>query len=214
MENRYHNGRIYKIVCGDLTYIGSTCQPLSKRLAEHRSNFKGWKNGKRNNVSSFRLFEIGEPTIVLIEAIKCENKEELFRRERYYIETIDCVNMCIPGRTMKEWSIDNADKLNEKKKEYYNSNLDTFKKRNAEYYMQNAEMFKEKGKEYYNTNLDTFKKRNAESYMRNADKIKEKRKEYYLQNADKIKENRRESYLQNADKIKEKRKESYLSAHI
>ena len=36
----YTNGRIYKILnyIDDACYVGSTCQPLSKRMASHRAD--------------------------------------------------------------------------------------------------------------------------------------------------------------------------------
>jgi hypothetical protein len=178
MENRYHNGRIYKIVCGDLTYIGSTCQPLSKRLAQHRVNYKGWKNEKARNVSSFRLFEIGEPTIVLIETIKCENKEELFRRERHYIEIIECVNKAIPTRTTKEYYVQNANKI----KEYQTANADKIKEYQKQYREQNSDNIKENQKQHREQNSDKFKENQKQYNEKNSDKIKEYQKQYREQN--------------------------------
>ena len=56
----YQNGKIYKITAnvnedeGDI-YIGSTTQSLSKRMAEHRNNYKRWKHGKTNK-TSFNIY--------------------------------------------------------------------------------------------------------------------------------------------------------------
>ena len=41
----YSKGKVYKITAGGLTYIGSTTQTLSKRLAKHRSYLKEPNNG-------------------------------------------------------------------------------------------------------------------------------------------------------------------------
>ena len=44
----YQLGKIYKIVAGDLMYIGSTCEPtLSRRLTNHVCDYKSWKNNKK-----------------------------------------------------------------------------------------------------------------------------------------------------------------------
>ena len=91
--NKYHNARIYRVICGDLTYIGSTCQSLANRMSNHRCSYIRWKNGKTHYVSVFQLFEIGSPEIVLVEAFKCENKEALIKREQYYKESTICVNI-------------------------------------------------------------------------------------------------------------------------
>ena len=56
----YANGKIYKITSGDLTYIGSTCEPtLARRLAGHIQGYRQWKNGKYGKTSSFQVFETG-----------------------------------------------------------------------------------------------------------------------------------------------------------
>ena len=54
----YNESKIYKIIsnCGDLIYVGSTTKKyLSSRLAEHKHNYKGYKEGTRTNITSFQL---------------------------------------------------------------------------------------------------------------------------------------------------------------
>jgi hypothetical protein len=51
VENRYRNGKIYKIVCNitGLTYYGSTCEPtLARRLAKHRGCYNRWLKSDAN----------------------------------------------------------------------------------------------------------------------------------------------------------------------
>ena len=100
--DKYKNARIYKIVCGDLTYIGSTCQSLANRMSNHRTNYRCWKSGKFHYLSVFQVFEVGSPEIILIEAYKCENREELLKRERFFIESMECVNVRLPYSTKEE----------------------------------------------------------------------------------------------------------------
>lgn len=87
----YKNGRIYKLVCNitGLKYIGSTCQPLYKRLAGHVSAYKA---GNKQGLTSINIISNGNYKIVLIENYPCNSKEELIRRERYHIEALECVN--------------------------------------------------------------------------------------------------------------------------
>ena len=122
----YKNGKIYKITSDstDNIYIGSTCQPLYKRIGEHRRNYKKFQNGKFNKITSFELIELGDAIITLIEDCPCERKEQLHARERYHIELNKdiCVNKVIPTRTHKEWTIDNKDKILLQKKEYRETN--------------------------------------------------------------------------------------------
>jgi hypothetical protein len=81
---RYQNGKIYNIVCNitGKVYIGSTCKKLlSQRLAGHVSDFKGWKDGKRHNITSFQILEGGDYYIELLELVPCNSKDELLIKE-------------------------------------------------------------------------------------------------------------------------------------
>jgi hypothetical protein len=116
----YENSKIYKIVCNvtGLCYIGSTTLKLSQRLSKHKNNYKRYKNGKCHNVTSFKVLENDDYDIILLEKVQnCTSKEELYARERYYIENNDCVNRCIVGRTQKEYYEDNKEKIQAYKSE-------------------------------------------------------------------------------------------------
>ena len=56
-------------------------------------NNKDKKNIKHGYISSFKCFE-GENiyNIILLENFPCNNKNELLKREGYYIKNLDCVN--------------------------------------------------------------------------------------------------------------------------
>jgi len=101
----YQNGKIYKIVGNNLTYYGSTCEPtLAKRLTKHKCALNEYKKGQRRFITSFKIIESGEYNIVLVEKHSCKSKDELHKRERFYIENNECVNKVIPGRTHKEYT--------------------------------------------------------------------------------------------------------------
>ena len=100
----YENGKIYKIVCNitkDI-YIGSTCMQLCKRLASHKSDYKSYLNGKSKFVSSFKVLEKNDYSIILLENYSCTSKEQLLARERYYFDEYDCVNKYRPYATDEE----------------------------------------------------------------------------------------------------------------
>ena len=103
-------------------YIGSTCKPsLAHRMTSHRRNYKSWKNGKHNNLSSFKLFDkysVENCNIFLIEEFPCETKDQLRQRECYYIKNIPCVNKNIPGRTKKQYYENNKEHIKETNKQY------------------------------------------------------------------------------------------------
>ena len=94
----------------------------------------------------------------MIELYPCANKEELFKRERFYIETIVCVNKCIPTQTIKEWREKNRDQIRQQQKEYYDTNKD---------------QLSQQQKEYYDTNKDVINQRNKRYNVKNKDKINE-----------------------------------------
>jgi hypothetical protein len=87
---------------------------LSRRLAQHVSDYKRFKNGKYDNIASFQIIEKGNYDISLIESYPCDSKDELHQREKYYITNVDCINKNIPARSKKEYL--------EKAKQYYYEN--------------------------------------------------------------------------------------------
>ena len=170
----YKKGQIYRIVCNitGKIYVGSTIQSLSCRLTEHRSQYKKFKEGetvKKKYVTSFQIIEQGNYEIVLIEKFPCESKTELHRRERHFIENLQCVNKVIPTRTYKEWCVDNKEKIVEQDKMYYQAN----KKHFREYYQAN----KEQTKQYQEENKEHIKKYREAYYEKNKEQIAVKGKE-------------------------------------
>ena len=95
MQNKFKNGKIYKLV--DNTnrniYIGSTILSLKNRLKRHLSTFKRYTNGKSHKyLRSFEILTNLNFDIVLIENHPCCNFEELLIRENFYITTMICLN--------------------------------------------------------------------------------------------------------------------------
>jgi hypothetical protein len=110
-------------------------------LAKHVGTYKSFLKGKYNYVTSFKIIELGNYLIVLIENCPCENKDELYKRERLYIETLECVNKYIPNRTQKEWNIENREKIKDYQKEYRNANIETIKNYRIDNKEKNNEKF-------------------------------------------------------------------------
>ena len=141
----YQEAKIYRIVndnIPDKVYYGSTCQNLSMRMAGHRADYRNTK--KYENLTSKQLFESGKPVIVLVENFPCNSKEELHKRERFYIENNSCVNKQIPGRTIKEWREENKELLKQKNKEYNIKNKERNNRRGKEWREKNPEKSNEK----------------------------------------------------------------------
>ena len=129
--NKYHNGKIYTIRSPhtDKYYIGSTCNTLSKRFSQHNCQFS----------SSKIIIDYGDAYIELLENFKCENKNELNRREGELIRTHkeNIVNFLIAGRTKTEYYNDNKNIILEKIKQYQNDNKNKIKERKRQYYLKN-----------------------------------------------------------------------------
>jgi hypothetical protein len=164
----YSKGKIYKIVCNTtgLVYIGSTCEPtLARRLAGHRSTYKSFLNGEKRYITSAKILENNNYEIVLIENISCHNKDELYARERYFIENIECVNKVIPTRTDKEWTLDNKERLKDYKKEYAEANKEDIRKKKHLYSQENKEKLKIYKLKYNEENIDKVKEQQRLKYL-------------------------------------------------
>lgn len=142
MPSKYENGKIYKIYSesANLTYYGSTCTPLCKRLKEHKTYPKG-------KYTSSLVLENDDATIILVEEYPCKSKKELYKREGYYQKNFECVNIRIAGIGRKESSLRYSRKNKQKKKEYWNKNREYFCIKKKEYYLKNKEKILAKGKE-------------------------------------------------------------------
>lgn len=167
----YQNGKIYQItdIAYTKCYIGSTTQPLCKRLYHHKKSYEFWKNGSKSKTTSFQLFEefgVENCIIELIENYPCENKNELTKREGHYIKSTECVNKRIAGRTSKEYTEDNKDA----RKIYRENNKVTIKQKTKDYAESHKEIIKNYKAEYAKLNKEAIKKYKAEYYKNSKEK--------------------------------------------
>ena len=157
-KNLYNTGKVYKLVndVDDKIYIGSTCNPLCKRICGHRADAK--KHPERSVYK--HLNTIGWPNvhIILIENYPCDNIEQLHSRERYYIDLLKpALNKVIPTRTDKEYYTANKDKISDQMKQYYTANKDKIIDRSKQYYTANKDKIIDHMKQYYTDNKDKIK---------------------------------------------------------
>ena len=163
----YKNGKIYTIRSNQTEdfYVGSTTDELRKRLWGHTNNYRRFKKGFSNYVTSHEIIKYGDAYIELYEKFPCNDKMELQKREGEIIRKLDCVNKYIPCRSSKEWYYDNKeinlkkmniyraknkDKLLKQKKEYYYNNRDKILKQKREYHSSNQfKLSRQKHKENY-----------------------------------------------------------------
>ena len=103
----YQQGKIYTIRCrtdDTLIYVGSTIQPLYKRLYEHKNRCI-----KDKHLLIYKTINNDWDNwyMELYELYPCNSKEELHKKEGEIIRTIATLNMNIAGRTLQEWRNDN-----------------------------------------------------------------------------------------------------------
>jgi len=123
----YSQGKIYCVRSHktDLIYIGSTCQPLYKRLNEHKTAYQRYLKTGKSKEYSYKIYELDEaPYIELIKKYPCSCLDELRKEEGQHIRSMECVNKYVAGRTKKEWRDDNKDHVKEYDKEYREANKD------------------------------------------------------------------------------------------
>ena len=153
----YKNGKIYQILnnVNDDVYVGSTTQPLCKRLYKHKQNSKERVECKTPLYELMREFGKDVWYIELIELYPCNGKEELTAREGHYIRERGTLNKRIAGRTAKQYREDNKEHYKEYQKQWRGENKEHIKQHKQQYYENNPERkeeLKHQLKQYYENN--------------------------------------------------------------
>ena len=207
----YQNGKIYKIwsQATEDFYIGSTTQPLHKRLCQHRGNCNGTLHFNMKIYEAMRKYCKNNFFIELVETFPCNTKLELTKREGELIRELKPpLNLRVECRTYKEYledtrdyqrmrskqyREDNKEALKEKQKLHYNENKDYILQRNLKYNEDNKSKIAEHQKQYYEENKDLILAKLKVYYDSHRDVKLEKAKEYREKNNDKISKYREEN---------------------
>ena len=188
--NKYNKSMIYTIrsPATEQYYIGSTTQLLCKRFSDHKQDYKAYLNGTYHFVTSFKILELGDAYIELLEEYECENRNQLEKREGEFIREHknNCVNRNIAGRTKKEYKIDNKVKISEQDKLYKVENKIHIAEQHKNYYKDNKEKVLETSKQYYEINKEKVSETHKQYYKTNLKKVSETHKQYYEANKDKL----------------------------
>ena len=130
----WKKGKIYKIESHKTNkiYIGSTCKDrLCQRMSSHRSDFRKWKQTKKNYISSIEVLKYGDAFITLIESYPCNSKDELRARENYWIKksknVTNKLNAIPDPEWQKKYEKKNKVRLFNYRKEYRKKNKDLIK---------------------------------------------------------------------------------------
>ena len=168
MDNRYQNGKIYKITDFgfNICYIGSTIQPLSKRFGHHKGTYR---TSPCASASIFETYGANNCKITLVESYPCENREQLKAREGYHIENTDCVNKHIAGGNKSAWD-----------KRYYNKNKGHILAHNKTYRENHQKEVKEQKQVYRETHKEAKRLTDREYRKNNREMIRAKQLEHIL----------------------------------
>ena len=149
-------------------------------MANHIASYKRWKDGKCNFTTSGTLFEkygVENCHIVLLECVNANNKDELFARERHWIQSLLCVNKFIPGRNKKEYQQDTKETRSIVIKKWYEANKDNRSIKGKLYAKEHSEAIRIRKKQYYLDNKEHIK----QYYLDNKEHILERCKQYQLE---------------------------------
>jgi len=161
----YSKSIIYKICCKDVNitdiYIGSTTC-FRNRKNNHKSSCNN-NNSKYYNFNVYKCIRNNGGwnnwDMVMIEEYKCNNNLELHKRERYWIDTLKpTLNGQLPCRNMKEYYLDNKQRLSKKHAQYRIDNKENISEMNKQYRIDN----KQKIRQYRIDNKEKIKKHHSQ----------------------------------------------------
>ena len=155
----YASAKIYKIVNNAYTmcYYGSTTQQLSKRMYMHRNSYKLFGEGKGYSLSVYDIFDaqgIDNCKIELVEECPCESREQLRKREGFYIRNNECVNKRVAGQTVPEWRSANRDHVRQMQADWRSANQEHVKQIIADWRSANQEHVKQTNADWKSANRE------------------------------------------------------------
>ena len=158
---KYNESTIYKICCKDPNvtdeYVGSSTS-FGRRKHKHKSNCHNKFNKEYNaplyqcirNNGGFENWDMVE-----VEKYKASDKQDLHKRERYWIETLKSIlNKHIPTQTEKEHNQVHKERLIDISKKYYEDNKEAI--------VAHRKIHREANKERLNTICRQYHQENSE----------------------------------------------------
>ena len=212
-QKDYSKGKIYIIrnSMNDMTYIGSTCQTLAQRMAQHR---RGMTIKQLQHLKLYQAMrEMGKEKfyIELIENYPCQSQDELFKKEGERIREYKSeFNKFISGRDAKAYYHENKQSKLDYQKQYQQKNKDLIKEKRHQRYLSQKEQVAERDRQYYQDNREKILLQKKEYQQRNKELISDKRKQHYQQNKEQIGQRRKQYYIQNKELISERRKQQRM----
>ena len=166
----YQKGKIYKVWNNSYTkcYIGSTCEELCRRMAQHKRQYKEWIKNRDmyfhyTIYDLFDEFDVEGCKIELLENFPCKTRTELTQREGQHQRDNDCLNKNVAGRTPEMYREQNKEALQQRNKHHYISNSEKIKSIAKERYHDKREEILAQKHIYYEKNKDKKKQYNQEN---------------------------------------------------
>lgn len=182
-------GRVYAIRSHQTTdmYIGSTTQPLCKRMSDHRRAYKCYLNKTMKYTTSVELLKYEDAYIELLNESEFESPDDLRKKEGEYQRKLDCVNKCIAGRTRPEYISDNKEQILNMSKKWYETNKEhvakinkTNKEKNKVHNDEVSKKWRDKNKEHVAEKSKKWREENKEHVAEKNKKWHEDHKEYVV----------------------------------
>ena len=193
VSKNFENVKVYCIrnFVNNEIYVGSSCQPLSKRMAKHRSSMNATAKKDRRLYQEMRTLGAEQFYIELLEEVKCENIEQLRKIEGEYIRQMGTLNALVNGRTKEE--LVQTEEYKERKKET-----------DRQYYLNNKERINQQNKQYRDEHTEEIREWKKNNYENNRDEILKKQKEYHQANKEARNEKNRIYREQHKEEINKK----------
>ena len=175
----YSKSIIYKLCCKNPNiteiYVGSTIN-FKKRKYDHKSVCNN--NSETNKKYNLKVYKFIRDNggfenwdIIMLEEYSCENKKQLEKRERYYIELLKSnLNVELPSRTKEEYKQQNKENKKQLDKKYREKNKDKIK----QYRIDNRDKIREQQKQNRLENIEKYREIDKKNYEKNREKRLEK----------------------------------------
>lgn len=170
---------IYELKCNKTgkSYINNCRNKVNEELKKMRIEFDGYNNTEHDRYNPYyEILQNNNYTISIVE----EADDLTFKKKlkEHTGETNEVkVKKTQDKEKIKQWRLDNPDKVMEAKQRYYNKHKDRLKDKYKKYREEHKDYFKEYLKNYWKEKRDIYNEKNKKKYYENRDAILQAHKE-------------------------------------